>query len=77
MGVRVVMAASYSGPDEVDWEGQIDCRSEVWQGLVGSPLHQVSRDVGRPGGVRGWCNTKPGPSAGCELCVRICTRAEW
>jgi hypothetical protein len=35
------------------WEGQIDCRSEGWQGLVGSPLHQVSRDVGSPGGLEG------------------------
>jgi hypothetical protein len=35
------------------WEGQIDCRSEEWQGLVGSPLHQVSRDAGRPSGQSG------------------------
>jgi hypothetical protein len=76
LATTVVMVAC-GRPCEARWEGQIDCRSEVWQGLVGSPLHQVSRDVGRPGGVRGWCNTKPGPSAGCELCVRICTRAEW
>lgn len=28
------------------WGGvQEDCRREVWQGLVGSPLHQVSKDV--------------------------------
>lgn len=33
------------------WEGQIDCRSVRWQGLVGSPLHEASRAAGSLGGL--------------------------
>lgn len=48
LATTVVMAASYSGPDEVDWEGQIDCRS-VAGCFRASPLHCASRE-GRGGG---------------------------
>jgi hypothetical protein len=75
LATTVVMVAC-GRPCCAGWEGQIDCRSEVWQGLVGSPLHQVSRDVGRPWEVRGWCNTKPGGGVWAGNYAGICRRAE-
>lgn len=48
LATTVVMAASYSGPDEVEREGQIDCRS-VAGCFRSSPLHCASRE-GRGGG---------------------------
>ena len=47
LATTVVMAASYSGPDELEWEGQIDCRS-VAGCFRASPLHCASRE-GRNG----------------------------
>jgi hypothetical protein len=48
LATTVVMASSSSGPDEVEWEGQIDCRS-VAGCFRASPLHCASRE-GRGGG---------------------------
>jgi hypothetical protein len=48
LATTVVMAASYGGPDDGDWEGQIDCRS-VAGCFRASPLHCASRE-GRGGG---------------------------
>lgn len=42
LATTVVMAASYSGPDEDGWEGQVDCRS-VAECFRPSPLHCASR----------------------------------
>jgi hypothetical protein len=63
LATTVVMVAC-GRPCEARWEGQIDCRSEVWQGLVGSPLHQVSRDVGSQGGLEGGATLSRGGSLG-------------
>jgi hypothetical protein len=55
LATTVVMAASYSGPDEGAWEGQADCRS-VAGCFRSSPLHCASWARGRLvccGGERG------------------------
>jgi hypothetical protein len=49
LATTVVMVAEGRRWTGGSGEGQIDCRSEEWQGLVGSPLHQVSRDCAQPG----------------------------
>lgn len=73
LATTVVMVAC-GRPCGGRWEGQIDCRSEEWQGLVGSPLHQVSRDVGSPGGFEAGATLSRGRERAWNY-ARICSWA--